>query len=202
MLASDLSVKTQVRETILYDETDGRGRYEWVSRYPVRAKCEIWLETLFVACVLATALFGIYLTWSGTLTALLQCPQCSTETLRRYAYFFFSGMLGSILFGGKYLYHVVARGYWHQDRRLWRFLSPFLAASLALIVAAAIDSGMMGLAFRAGSHAACVAMGFFSGYFADKALAKMTEIADVVFGVRDSARDARKNEQPQAKARP
>jgi hypothetical protein len=102
-------------------------------------------------------------------------------------------MLGSVLFGGKFLYHVVARGYWHQDRRLWRVLSPILSASLAFIVAAVIESGMLGLAFRTGTHASCVALGFLSGYFADKALAKMTEIADVVFGTRDADRDGKKN---------
>jgi hypothetical protein len=199
-LDSDVGVRTQVRETILYDETDGRGRYDWSSRYAFKAKVQIWLETAFVSLVLVGSLVGLYLTWCGILSKWLACPGCSIETLRRYAYFFFAGMLGSVLFGGKYLYHVVARGYWHEDRRLWRILSPFLSASLALMVAAAIDSGMLGISFRAGSHAACVALGFFAGYFADKALAKMSEIADVIFGVRDSARDPRKHEQPPQKA--
>lgn len=199
-LGSDVGTQTELRETILHDETDGRGRYDWSSRYPLRAKVEIWLETGFVALVLVAALTGIYLTWCGILIHSFMCLGCSPESLRRYCYFFFAGMLGSVLFGGKYLYHVVGRGYWHQDRRLWRFLSPFLSASLALMVAAAIDSGMLGISFRAGSHAACVALGFFAGYFADKALAKMSEIADVIFGVRDSARDPRRNEQPQSKA--
>jgi hypothetical protein len=190
----DVSVRRGVQETILHDDTDGRKRYQWVSAYPSNAKFQIWCETAFVTLVLAAALTGIYLTWYGTLTDLLACKTCSPITLRRYSYFFFSGMLGSILFGGKYLYHVVARGYWHQDRRLWRVLSPFLAASLAVVIAAAIDSGMLGISFRAGSHAACVAMGFFSGYFADKALAKMSEISDVVFGVRDVGRNPSKHE--------
>jgi hypothetical protein len=99
-------------------------------------------------------------------------------------------MLGSVLFGGKYLYHVVGRGYWHQDRRLWRILTPWLSATLAFVVAAVVDSGLLGLSFSDGksSHAGCVSMGFFSGYFADKALAKMGEIADVVFGVKDVGR--------------
>lgn len=192
---ADVSVRLGVEEKILHDETDGRRRYQWISGYPRAAKIEIWCETTFIVVVLAIALLGIYLTWHGTLVNWLSCSTCSQVTLRRYAYFFFSGMLGSILFGGKYLYHVVARGYWHQDRRLWRVLSPFLSASLATVVAAAIDSGILGIAFRAGSHAACVAMGFFSGYFADKALAKMSEIADVVFGVRDGGRKPSKNEQ-------
>lgn len=192
-IASETAARVGIQETILHDETDGRRRYQWNSGYPFEAKIQIWCETAWVAVVLAVSLFGIYLTWNGVLLDRLGCSTCSSPTLSRYAYFFFSGMLGSILFGGKYLYHVVARGYWHQDRRLWRLLSPFLSASLAVAVAAAVDSGILGLSFRAGSHAACVAMGFFSGYFADKALAKMSEIADVVFGVRDVGRNPRKH---------
>jgi hypothetical protein len=192
----DAVVRTGVQAKILHDETDGRRRYHWVSGYPSNAQKQIWLEALFVAIILCVSLTGIFLTWNGVLESNVACRgECSAQAFRRYSYFFFAGMLGSVLFGGKYLYHVVARGYWHVDRRLWRLLSPFLAASLALIVAAAIDSGILGLSFSANTHAACVALGFFSGYFADKALAKMGEIADVMFGVRDVGRKARKNEE-------
>lgn len=190
---AEAAARVGVQKAILHDETDGRIRYQWTSGYPHDATVEIWIETAFVALVLAGSLTGILLTWNGTIVFWLKCKTCSSFTLVRYSYFFFSGMLGSVLFGGKYLYHVVARGYWHQDRRLWRVLSPFLSASLAICVAAAIDSGILGLSFRAGSHAACVAMGFFSGYFADKALAKMTEISDVIFGVRDVGRRPKKH---------
>lgn len=170
-------------------ETDGRGRDQWASRYPTPVKCQIWAEAAFVTIVLLGALTGIYLTWNGYLPRLLGCATCSGDALQRYLYFFFAGLLGNILFGGKYLYHVVAHGYWNQDRRLWRVLSPILAASVAVMVAVAIDSGMLGVAFRVGSHASCVAMGFFSGYFADKALAKMTEIANVIFAVDKSKKN-------------
>lgn len=173
-------------KVIAHDETDGRRRYEWASRYPGAVAAEIWLEAFYVGLVLVCALVGIYATWYGYISRALVCEGCSTTTLNRYAYFFFSGMLGSVLFGGKYLYHVVARGYWHQDRKLWRILSPILSASLAFVVAAVVQSGMLGLTFRAEASASCIALGFLSGYFADKALAKMTEIADVVFGTRES----------------
>src|ERR1700691_3990614 len=137
--AASEAARIGVQETILHDETDGRQRWEWISGYPFRAKAEIWLETIFVGLILLASLAGIYLTWNGTMFGWFGCATCSGSSFSRYAYFFFSGMLGSVLFGGKYLYHVVARGYWHQDRRLWRVLSPFLAASLALTIAAAID---------------------------------------------------------------
>jgi hypothetical protein len=191
---SDVSVRKGTEEKILHDETDGRRRYQWASGYTGSAKSQIWCEAAFVCLVLIASWVGIYLTWNGFLVDQLTCQGCAGGTLKRYSYFFFSGMLGGVLFGGKYLYHVVARGYWHQDRRLWRILSPFLSASLAIMIAAAVDSGMLGLSFRGGSHAACVAMGFLSGYFADKALAKMSEIADVVFGVKDVGRASNKHE--------
>src|SRR3546814_6990402 len=52
------------------------------------------------------------------------CSTCQPMVFNRYSYLFFSGVLGGTLFGLKYLYKVVARGWWNEDRELWRFFSP------------------------------------------------------------------------------
>src|SRR3546814_13356778 len=96
---------------------------------------------------------------------------------------FFSGVLGGTLFGLKYLYKVVARGWWNEDRELWRFFSPLLAGGLAFAVGALADAGLFG--FKVGenqSAASFVSLGFIAGYFADSASRKMQEIADILFG--------------------
>ena len=128
----------------------------------------------------------IFLLWTGIITSWTGCEACSRPAFSRYGYFFLGGVLGGTLFGVKYLYHVVAKGYWNEDRFLWRFLSPLLSGSLAFIVGALTDAGLLGLTTSASRAPAFLSLGFITGYFGDKALAKMTEIADVIFGTRDS----------------
>jgi len=177
--------------TIPQDETDGRLRYEWESRYP-RCQGQIWCEAAAVAGIQILALLLLCAVWSGSLADLSGWAFCRNATFKRYGYFLLGGVLGGTLFGIKYLYHVVARGYWHQDRRLWRVLSPLLAGTLALVTGALVDAGLLGLSLNSQRGASYVAIGFITGYFSDKALAKMTEIADVIFGTRD----ATKSKQP------
>ena len=100
----------------------------------------------------------------------------------RIRYFFLGGFLGGVLFAVKYLYKVVARQYWNMDRRLWRLFSPFLSGGLALVVGALIDSGVLGLTVKVASGAAYLSYGFITGYFADRAIDKMQEVAETVFG--------------------
>lgn len=119
--------------------------------------------------------------WSG-------CVICSRPVFSRYGYFFLGGVLGGTLFGIKWLYHVVARGYWHQDRCLWRVMSPLLAGSLAFVVGTLMDAGFLGLTISASKAPAFLSLGFITGYFGDKALAKMTEIAEVIFSTREGSK--------------
>lgn len=179
---------SELPRTIPKDETDGREVHNWQSRYTKHARLEIRLEAFAVAGILFFALGMILLVWSGLLVSWIGCEFCRRPAFNRYGYFFLGGVLGGTLFGIKYLYHVVARGYWNQDRRLWRFLSPWLAGSLALVVGALTDAGFLGLTISANKASAYLSLGFISGYFGDKALAKMTEMADVIFGTRDNSK--------------
>lgn len=164
--------------------TDERDKGNWESRYSDRAKRSIRIDAIYVAIVLALTLTALVLTWKGTLYSWIagDCTTCSLESFNQYAYFYLGGQLGGTLFGVKYLYNVVARGWWNIDRRLWRLFSPFLSGGLAVAVGALFDSGILGLTTKTSSGSAYFSLGFIAGYFADSALRKMKEIADTIFG--------------------
>lgn len=164
--------------------TDGRPRLDWISKYEHDAVRQIRLDAAYIGVLMITVLIAVLLTWKGTAYDILaqDCANCSRGTFNKYAYFFLGGHLGGVLFGVKYLYKVVARGYWNMDRRLWRLFSPFLSGGLALVVGALLDSGVMGLTVKVASGAAYFSYGFITGYFADRAIDKLQEVAETVFG--------------------
>lgn len=163
------------------DHTDGRDMGEWESRWPAEAKKRISYESVYVGAMLLASLGGVILSWNGVLSDTL-CADCDGSVVRKYGYYFFGGMLGGSLFAVKFLYKVVARGYWNADRILWRIFSPVTSASMAFALGALIDAGLFGLTTKSDSGATYLGIGFIVGYFADSALAKMAEIAEVIFG--------------------
>lgn len=178
------SVKPGPEDEHLND--DERERFYWETRYPSPvAQRLIFREAVYVVVVVFIALLGLCITWHGGLVALVSgtCTGCDGETFRKYLYLFISGLLGGALFGLKYLYKVVARGWWNQDRAIWRYTSPWLSAGLALAIGALAEAGIFGFATNsANSSAAFVSLGFIVGYFADKASGKMQEVAETLFG--------------------
>jgi len=170
------------------DPTDGRKRWDWETRYAPQAVLEIRWEAIYLFFLLFCSLFVTFATWKGWISYLLTVPPERVLTLKQYAYYATSGMLGGVTFDIKYLYRSVARGWWHQDRRIWRIMSPFLAMTIALIVGAMIDAGLMATQASI-SGATLVSIGFLAGYFADHAVSKMYEIAIVIFGKSTVAKD-------------
>ena len=169
------------------DPADGRSAYDWKTHYPTEALKEISRERIYLFALLFFCHFILLANWKGWLCCLLSVPPSDTLILRKYSYYAASGLLGGVAFGIKYFYRVVARGYWHQDRKTWRIMSPFLAMTLSVIVGALIDSGLI-TANGPRSGAIFVSIGFLVGYFADQAIAKMYEIANVVFGASASTK--------------
>lgn len=169
-----------------YINDDDRRQYEWKSHYPPEVVRRIRWEAAYVSLVFISALLGILFTWRGDVLRLLvlDCAKCDhIAGVNRYAYVFFSGLLGGSLFSLKYLYKVAAHGWWHQDRGLWRALSPWLSAGLAFAVGALSAAGLFGFDVDKNHGAASfVSLGFIVGYFADGASRKMQEVADVMFG--------------------
>lgn len=145
--------------------------------------------------MLIAALVLIYLTWRNVLVNLLGIDGASTSTFNKFSYYIFSGLLGGTVYGVKYLYRVVAHGYWSVDRRLWRLLSPWLSLSLAFVVGAFIEAGWVSLTGvgTTATSAKYVAIGFLIGYFSDAAVAKMQEIATAIFGPPHAGENHHKN---------
>ncbi|WP_192559736.1 hypothetical protein [Pseudomonas allokribbensis] len=169
--------------------TDNRAVGDWKSKYDESARCEIRVDAIYVGVVFLLTLLALLFTWRGSTYSFFvgSCTTCAPEKFNQYAFFFLGGILGGTMFGLKYLYQVVARGLWNIDRRLWRIFSPFLSGGAALAIGGLLDSGLLGLSIKSSTTSFYFSMGFISGYFADKALGKMQEIADTVFGSSPSS---------------
>jgi len=177
------SVKPGPEDEKLND--DERKRFDWISRYPSKARTKIKHEAWYVLGMLLFSFICLLETWRGDVFRLLSygCTDCKSTIFNRYAYVFFSGLMGGTLFGLKYLYKVVARGWWNIDRGLWRYSSPWLAAGLAFATGALAHAGLFGFDVNhSRGGASFVSLGFIAGYFADSASRKMQEIADILFG--------------------
>lgn len=168
------------------DPQDGRGPYECLSKYPPKITRQIICEAIYLFVIFFLSGFLIFSTWKGWMSALLSSQQSQNATIKEFLYYVSAGMLGGNVFGMKYFYRVVARGFWHQDRRYWRIMSPFIATSVAFIVGAMIDANFVPV-HKPVSGASFVSIGFLAGYFADEAVGKMYEIASVIFGKSGSA---------------
>jgi hypothetical protein len=82
----------------------------------------------------------------------------------------------------------VARGLWHLDRRLWRIFTPHISGGLSFFVLTLISSGALRIfdSKATNSPALVVGLGFLVGYFSDSAIAKLTEVAETLFGTTRS----------------
>lgn len=175
------------------DPTDGKDQWEFKSRYPFWTRVQIFSEAIYLTLLLLVGLYLIFWIYHGAIALPATDLQFISfnEQLKRMITFPIAGLVGGAMFGLKYLYRVAARGWWHEDRRIWRVLSPCLSATLATMVGILIDGGMLGMSYsqsNAGNpYSTLLGVAFITGYFADSALAKLQDVANVVFA---SSRDA------------
>jgi hypothetical protein len=116
--------------------------------------------------------------------------------LLKYGFAWAAGTLGGVLFDLKWLYHTVARGLWHLDRRLWRIFTPHISGGLSFFALALISSGALRIfdSKATNSPASIVGVGFLVGYFSDSAIAKLTEVAETLFGTTRAKEKHRERE--------
>jgi hypothetical protein len=102
----------------------------------------------------------------------------------KYGFAWTGGSLGGVLFDLKWLYHTVARGSWHLDRRLWRIFTPHISGGLSFFVLALVASGGLRIFDSKATDSLSLVLGlaFLVGYFSDSAIAKLTEVAETLFG--------------------
>lgn len=185
------SKDTAIQEIIETNvNTDGREPYDWESKYPLEARKKMKGEAIYIGVVLFFSLVGLFLNWCGIFSNLLKVGAeqvVSSEVFEGTILYFFSGLLGGTIFGIKYFYRVVARGYWTQDRRYWRIFSPWVSSCIALVVGCMVVSGYIN-ADQNPSIAVGTCIGFIAGYFADEAVGKMSEVATALFGSNTKAK--------------
>lgn len=171
------------------DPTDNRKLLQWESRYPVEARKNIHFEAVYLGSLLLLSPVIMFL-----LLAHVPDPVWSRFTPRiqgaatTYGLAWVGGTLGGTLFAIKWLYHVVARELWNMDRRLWRIFTPHISGGLAFAVTVLISSGISRIfdPHATASHSVVVGVAFLTGYFSDSAVAKLTDIADTLFGTTRS----------------
>jgi hypothetical protein len=169
------------------DPFDARPKGEWRSLYPQPIHRLISQEWVYLA-----GCFGLGLVISAGamvqhygygVPGLPSLPSRLSRLLADGALAFGAGMVGGTLFGLKWLYHSVAKGIWHLDRRLWRLSTPWISAGLALAVLALLRSDALRLfnPVIVRSPGGVFGVSFLVGYFSDITIGKLNELADVLF---------------------
>lgn len=168
------------------DAWDGRKAMEWETKYPPAARRGIVGEAVYCIAVFLLTPLLMFLIWAFR-NSLPVVTAVDAIVLTKYCYAWLGGMLGGVLFDLKWLYHSVAREMWHEDRRLWRVLMPFLSGGLAFAVVMVMSSGMFAVFDRVAllSPSVAASIGFLVGYFSDSAVAKLSEVAGTLFGARE-----------------
>lgn len=170
------------------DPIDGRPLGEWRSRYPQEIHRVIVHEYTYLAlCILLGFAFaaGAVAELEG-LRIIGGMPTVSSgaaQLIGSAILTFAGGMLGGTLFSLKWLYHAVAKGMWSLDRRIWRLATPLISGVLAVAVLALLRSDVLHL-FNAAvvDHPAGIfGVSFLVGYFSDVTVAKLNELAEVIF---------------------
>lgn len=180
------------------DLTDGRRPGEWETRYADEARKKIRTEAIYLAVhVVAVRTTCALLTYVPQIEGT--APAATSDVAicwQQLAFAWIGGTLGGTLFAIKWLYHSVAKNTWNIDRRLWRLFTPHVSGALAFVFVVLSASGLLVIfdkeAFR--SSWVCLGLGFLVGYFSDSAMAKLTELAQTLFGSSKRLRTRNENE--------
>ena len=167
------------------DRTDGREVLDWQSRYSdPAAQRSIRHEAVYLGVLLFLVPTGLLTLWLDGPKYWLSIPAAKYPAISKYGIAWIAGTLGGTLFNLKWLYHAVARGLWNMDRRLWRIFTPHISGGLAFAVIALISSGIIRVFDRAAVDSGSLVAGvsFLVGYFSDSAIAKLSELAETLFG--------------------
>jgi hypothetical protein len=170
------------------EDTDNRGLFDPRSKYPPEYIRPQRVEAWYIAGLLALSLISLASVGLGLLDKGLFCMGIEAEIVtaaRKYEWMCGGGLLGGTVYAAKWLYHAIAKGLWHEDRKTWRYLSPWISLGTTVGIGVLIDAGFMKNAvgeMSKSSAAGLTGMGFLIGYLSDRFLAKMKEVTRVLFG--------------------
>jgi hypothetical protein len=168
------------------DLTDGREPFDWESRYPVNARRWMRAEAIYLLSLLFLVPISVGISATGRPASWLNLALSENNYTTFLAFFWawLGGMLGGTLFSLKWLYHSRAKGLWNMDRIFWRLFTPHLSAGLSFAFVALVSSGLLNLFNNEilNKPLLSFSLSFLTGYFSDTAIAKLTEVAETVFG--------------------
>ena len=125
------------------DYTDGKKKGEWKTSYPPEARKYIRWETAYLVVLSLGCLFGVFFIIGQSCGIFVLDPisidaaqgtDQGSLVFMGFVGALLAGTLGGCIFGLKCMYHFVAKRMWHEDRRLWRLLSPPLSGVLSLFM--------------------------------------------------------------------
>jgi hypothetical protein len=172
------------------DPWDSRQPYDWPSKWPKDARRAILHECIYLTVLLVGCVVGLFLLATHKLRDPLRLDPPSVHAVTIYGSAWLGGTIGGCVFSIKWLYHVIARGKWHLDRRAWRYFTPLISGALAfgttaLFIARVIPIFDRQITDRAGG---VVGLSFLVGYFSDNTVAALAAAADRVLGTKTSLR--------------
>lgn len=180
------------------DLTDNRNSGDWKTLYPAEARKGIFWESIYLAVVFAVCLSAVFYVVYAASAPTEQSGQPGaggqpSVLFLGYVGAWVAGCLGGCTFDIKWLYHCVAKQLWHEDRRLWRLLTPHLSGVVSLFMVFLVSSGLLQIFDKdfAQRPIGVMAFSFLVGYFSDKALAKMADVADTLFGPAKEEHESR-----------
>lgn len=174
------------------DLTDGREIGDWKTRYTLTVWIRILLELIYLVLLLGFCI-------SLLLDAASYRPSEATNENQIVSHIFgmqfafeqakwialaLAGVIGGIVFDLKWLYHSVAKGFWNQDRVIWRLVVPINSAMVSLFTGFLLASGIIPF-IRHESFSEIYTLlgsGFVFGYFSDNVLAALQNLATRLFG--------------------
>jgi len=164
-------------------ENDGRKLFDPFSKYSSELRKEQKCEGIYIGLLLAFTLAAL----AGVSVGAFLCfiPNPYFPGAQRFTLAALGGLLGGLVYGGKWLYHSIAKGLWHQDRRMWRVLSPWMSVGTTVGIWSLMSIGFFPSVSESRSFtslAVPVGAGFVIGYLSDRFLAKMKELTEVLFG--------------------
>lgn len=164
-----------------FSNTDDRKKGVWKTRYPNKcARQRQFFEAAYLFVLFLISLSIIFLCYLDVLSECLHIPEAKILTFNKMATCMASGLLGGTINNIKWFYHSVARGFWNEDRKYWRFFTPYVSLVLAFIISCILsDTTIIN-----GSGFSAVTVGFLAGYFSDQAAGKMAEVAAVLFNTK------------------
>ena len=175
--------------------TDGRGPWDWKSKYDPEARIEIAHEErrLLVYLFLSLGLVSLSLLFNDQeIRVPLAFNTVSPDGNSQQIYLavschilaqFFSGWVGGTTFSLKWLVHACPTGKWLLDRRPWQPNVPLLGGVYSCVMVTLLDAGMFGHGADASRPVAVsAAFAFLVGYFSDGVSGLLSNIANAVFG--------------------